>query len=320
MARTHPENQISLCNLLTLGKISTKQIWRDQLAKAKEDNGGKRLLLGEPLPNGIRHGWGSYPGHTVQVGSPRRHGDWRLVWVPKDDSQAHNDASQSEDRLWSSHSGHGRSSWHAQQHERSQRPHGNNQMARDPKSMHAQKNRSQVDSGDRSKHSVWGQDSGETQRIVDTINETLSTEKERPTMHLPLISRAARQDVRSHSVPLSGPWASRDQYSASMSRGVEHDHHHVGHVDAHRSMTYHDGCSKGHAHGHEAGDARGSGSWQDAKLAKDKVKQLRYVCTCMLVCVYVCVCVCVCVCVYIYIYILNIWYACMSRGGICTWE
>ena len=30
----------------------------------------------------MRHGWGSYPGLTAPIGSPREYGEWKLVYVP----------------------------------------------------------------------------------------------------------------------------------------------------------------------------------------------------------------------------------------------
>lgn len=58
------------------------EAWRDQL------NENPHLASGEPLPPGVRRGWDVAEGNEdVLVGSPRRHGEWRLVFVPRDKSR-----------------------------------------------------------------------------------------------------------------------------------------------------------------------------------------------------------------------------------------
>ena len=56
------------------------EVWRKQLKEHE-------LGMGDPLPPGERRGWGAYPGHDETVGSPRRHGEWKLVFVPRDKSK-----------------------------------------------------------------------------------------------------------------------------------------------------------------------------------------------------------------------------------------
>eukprot|EP00286_Rhodomonas_abbreviata_P020765 CAMPEP_0181293088 /NCGR_PEP_ID=MMETSP1101-20121128/2873_1 /TAXON_ID=46948 /ORGANISM="Rhodomonas abbreviata, Strain Caron Lab Isolate" /LENGTH=385 /DNA_ID=CAMNT_0023397641 /DNA_START=76 /DNA_END=1233 /DNA_ORIENTATION=- len=56
-------------------------LWRNQLEKVEKESG--KLRAGQSLPPGTRHGWGSHPGSDAKVGSPRRHGEWKLVFVPR---------------------------------------------------------------------------------------------------------------------------------------------------------------------------------------------------------------------------------------------
>ena len=52
--------------------------------------GQPQLGIDEPLPVGMRRGWEAYPGNEdVRIDSPRRHGEWRLVFVPRDKSKDH---------------------------------------------------------------------------------------------------------------------------------------------------------------------------------------------------------------------------------------
>ena len=58
------------------------EAWRDQLSE------NPHLGLGEPLPPGMRRGWDVAEGdEDVLVGSPRRHGEWKLVFIPRDKSK-----------------------------------------------------------------------------------------------------------------------------------------------------------------------------------------------------------------------------------------
>jgi hypothetical protein len=57
------------------------EAWRDQLSENPD------LGFGEPLPPGVRRGWDVAEGQDVLVGSPRRHGEWRLIFVPRDKSR-----------------------------------------------------------------------------------------------------------------------------------------------------------------------------------------------------------------------------------------
>eukprot|EP00285_Hemiselmis_virescens_P003931 CAMPEP_0173411052 /NCGR_PEP_ID=MMETSP1356-20130122/76033_1 /TAXON_ID=77927 ORGANISM="Hemiselmis virescens, Strain PCC157" /NCGR_SAMPLE_ID=MMETSP1356 /ASSEMBLY_ACC=CAM_ASM_000847 /LENGTH=198 /DNA_ID=CAMNT_0014372751 /DNA_START=114 /DNA_END=707 /DNA_ORIENTATION=+ len=63
------------------------QQWREQLKQERESNGGRLLPIGSKVRDGVRHGWGSFPGHDATMGSPRSHGEWRLVFVPKTEEE-----------------------------------------------------------------------------------------------------------------------------------------------------------------------------------------------------------------------------------------
>jgi hypothetical protein len=53
--------------------------WLQQIKQHPE------LRIGDPLPPGVPRGWESNPGNSeVVIGSPRRHGEWRLVWQQRD--------------------------------------------------------------------------------------------------------------------------------------------------------------------------------------------------------------------------------------------
>ena len=74
------------------GFFRESELFRSQVKEQPQ------LGIGEPLPVGMRRGWEAYPGNDdVRVDSPRRHGEWRLVFMPRDKSKDHRAAEMMQD-------------------------------------------------------------------------------------------------------------------------------------------------------------------------------------------------------------------------------
>ena len=90
----HARKMNSKWEELAEGKDNRPAFWdkpKEFRNKVKEYN----LGVGEPLPPGVRRDWDSYPGNEdVRIDSPRRHGEWKLVFVPRDKSKDNNKAMQ----------------------------------------------------------------------------------------------------------------------------------------------------------------------------------------------------------------------------------
>ena len=71
-------------------KDNRPNFFREPARFQSQIKGQPQLGIDEPLPVGMRRGWEAYPGNEdVRIDSPRRHGEWRLVFVPRDKSKDH---------------------------------------------------------------------------------------------------------------------------------------------------------------------------------------------------------------------------------------
>lgn len=221
------------------------ELWRGQLAKAREDNGGKRLRNGQTLPVGVRRGWGASPGHDdVMCGSPGRHGDWRLVWIPK--VQLGNDDVEAKMCL-----------------ERKSGVHGGSEVAGEGIGIsnmhrgveyashnHVSRDQLRTQRTDHEDADLLDQERLSTGRMVEVINRTLAHEKGR-NIFLPPLSEC-NSASRSFSVPLA-------ERSARHIPGSALPHTHT------RNLTS----------GIETGGVRQASPWEDGAFVKSRVKQLK---------------------------------------------